>query len=150
MKINKEKSSKRNEHVPERYRVHIYDGTRVILFFQELFHNPKELIFVEELKPYAKYSIKYFKDKDHYAKYAIEMKHVYQGYIAWRNKKDFTIPIESEYVFKIITHRLTFTRNGIQFCFYRKSPKQTPMITPLANKMLQLRFKEDFSLPLAK
>lgn len=121
-------------HVPAPMRVFCYDASVVIDFLETCYEQPYPLLIISEMKPFTLYNKKYFKNPAHYMRYRRSMLDLYGEYILWRKGTDYTVPIESEYVFKMIIGKMRFSRNRWQFVRFRGKPDQTVYITPLVPK----------------
>lgn len=130
MKINQEKVKERLAGVPDESRSHIYDASIVIEFLAATF-MPTKFFLPAGFSPApgmplgAKSMRKAAEGK------AMSMRDLYDLYVLFREEKDYTVKIESRYIFSIIIRHLRFYKNRWEFTVYRVGVAQIWHVGPL-------------------
>lgn len=130
MKINKENVKERLAHVPEAKRSHIYDATIVLEFLAATF-MPTKFFLPENFKPtpgqpLGPKSMRAIAKENNF-----KMTELYDLYLLYREEKDYTMKIESRYIFGIIIRNLRYYKNHWEFVVYRVGTAQIWHVGPL-------------------
>jgi hypothetical protein len=141
MRINPEKTKARQQDVPERDRVYIYDAGLPLKFIRDTF-VPTEAYLPPGYRPEPSMQIYTEEFRDAALKHGMAIAKLYDLYIDWRTKQPFTRPLETRYVFSLIVKRARFYRNGVEFSIYRRGAAQTWTAGPI-----QYRGKEPEYMP---
>lgn len=130
MKINKKNVKERLAGVPEEKRSHIYDATIVIEFLAATF-MPTRYFVPDNFKatpgqPLGPKSMRALcKDQN------LRLTELYDLYLLYREEKDYTMKIESRYIFSIIIRNLRYYKNHWEFLVYRVGAAQVWHVGPL-------------------
>lgn len=140
MKINNDTAVKRLEGVPENYRVFIYNAEIIIEFLNSTFMplpyflKPGAEIFVgDPLKADM------LREPPEGIDWRLEAEKLYHYYLLFRENRDYTSKIESEFQFKVILSRMIPSKNRWGFLKKRFSRDQTIFFYPLFLRTLATR-----------
>lgn len=130
MKINKENVKERLAGVPENKRSHIYDATIVIEFLAATF-MPTKYFLPGDFKPTPGQPLGPKSMRALSKEHNLKMTELYDLYLLYREEKDYTMKIESRYIFGIIIRNLRYYKNHWEFVTYRVGTAQIWHVGPL-------------------
>lgn len=130
MKINPERVKERLAGVPEAKRSHIYDASIVLEFLATTF-MPTRFFLPENFNPTPGLPLGEKSMRKVSEGKAMSMRDLYELYVLFREEKDYTVKIESRYIFSIIIRHLRLYKNNWEFVVYRVGVAQIWHVGPL-------------------
>lgn len=130
MKINKENVKERLAGVPEEKRSHIYDASIVLEFLASTF-MPTKYFLPDGFKPAPGTQLGPKSMRKLAKEHNFRMSELYYLYLLYREDKDYTMKIESRYIFGIIIRNLRYYKNQWEFIDFRVGTAQIWHVGPL-------------------
>jgi len=130
MKIDKEKVKERLEGIPEAQRSHIYDASIVLEFLTEIY-MPTSFFLPASFKPQPGMQLGANSMRKVSEGKNISMYDLYNNYLLWRERKDYTTKVQSRYIFGIIIRNLRYYKNRWEFITWRVGVAQIWHVGPL-------------------
>ena len=149
MRYNKKIIKRRLESIPAEKRVWIYSAEIILEFLGHNFIPTKFFLTVNGSVEAKARPMKTedFKESDSFKKHRISVNELYEQYLLFREKCDYTAEVETKFKFSIILNKLSYGQNGWEFIKARVSRQQIISFGPIQRRdELKAEVRKDYPI----